>query len=59
MVLGQEHRGPGEPSISDSEAVSDGDDEHYENKDDGGEHYETAGPCLAERPVVKWKVKHE
>ena len=58
LVLGQEPCGPGEPSISDSEAVSDGDDE-YETKDDGGKHYETAGPCLAERHVVKWKVKHE
>ena len=50
LVLGQEPCGPGEPSISDSEAVSDGDDE-YETKDDGGKHYETAGPCLTVRPL--------
>ena len=45
-------QGPGdpeEPSISDSEAVSDGDEEHYE----------TASPHLAMRPVVQQKEKHE
>ena len=45
-------QGPGdpeEPSISDSEAVSDGDEEHYE----------TASPHLAVRPVVQQKEKHE
>ena len=35
------------PSIS--EAESDGDDESYK----------TAGPCLAVRPVVQQKVKHD
>ena len=48
LALEQEPRGPEEPSISDSEAVSDGDDEHYE----------TEGPRLAERPIVQQKVKH-
>ena len=49
MALEQEPRGPEECSISDSEAVSDSDDERYE----------TAGPCLAERPIVQQKVMHE
>ena len=48
LVLGQEPCGPEEPSISDSEVVSDGDDERYE----------TAGSLLAARPVVWQKVKH-
>ena len=42
LALQQEPHGPEEPSISDSEEVSDGDDEHYEN----------AGSCLAARPIV-------
>ena len=41
--------GPEETSISGSEAVSDCDDEHYE----------TAGPQLAVRPVVQQKVRHK
>lgn len=28
-------------------------------RDDNNEHCETAGPCLAARPVVQQKVKHE
>ena len=39
--------------------VSDGDDEHYETKGDDNKHYETAGLCLAVRPVVQHKVKRE
>ena len=49
LVLEQEPRGPEEPSISDREVVSDGDDEHHE----------TVGPRLAARPVVQQKVKCE
>ena len=49
LALQQEPCGPEEPSISDSEAVSDNDDEHYE----------TVGPCWAVRPVVQQKVKPE
>ena len=49
LVLEQGPRGFEEPSISDSEAVSDGDDERYE----------TAGLCLAARPVVQHKEKQE
>ena len=49
LALKQELRSPEEPSISESEAVGDGD----------GEHYETVGPCLAARPTVQKKVKHE
>ena len=41
-VYWQEPHVPKEPSISDGEVVS----------DDGDEHYETAGLCLAVRPVV-------
>ena len=48
-MLEQEPRGPKEPSISDSKAVSDGDDERYE----------PVGPHLAARPAVQQKVKHE
>ena len=43
LTIGQE------PSISEREAVSDSDDEHYE----------TAGLHLAVRPTVMQKVKHE
>ena len=49
LVLEQKPRGPEEPSISDSEAVSDRDDECYE----------PVGPHLAARPAVQQKVKHE
>ena len=28
-------------------------------RDDNNEHCETAGPCLAARPVVQQKEKHE
>ena len=49
LALQQEPRGPGEPSISDSEAVS----------DSGDERCETAGLHLAVRPVVRQKGKHE
>lgn len=48
LVLEQKPRGPGEPSISDSEAVSGSDDERYE----------PVGPAAA-RPAVQQKVKHE
>ena len=58
LALEQEPRGPEEPSISDDEAVSDGDDEH-ETEDDDDEHCETAGPHLAARPAVQQKLKHE
>ena len=58
LALEQEPRGPEEPSISDDEAVSDGDDEH-ETKDNDDEHCETAGPHLAARPAVQQKLKHE
>ena len=49
LALEQEPHGPEEPSISDSEAVSDSDDEHYGTK----------GPCLAARSFVQQKVEHE
>ena len=49
LALEQEHRGSDESSISDSEAVSDSEDERYE----------PVGPRLAVRPVVQQKVKHE
>ena len=49
VALEQEPRGPEEPSISDSEVVSDGNNERYE----------TMGPHLAVRPLVQQKVKHE
>ena len=42
-MLEQEPCGPEEPSISDSKAVSDSDDEHYE----------TVGPYLAARYIVQ------
>lgn len=48
LTLEQEPRGP-EHSLSDSEVVSDVEDEHYE----------TVGPCWAARPVVQQKVKPE
>ena len=48
-MLEQEPRGPKEPSISDCEVVSDGDDERYD----------TVGPCLAARAVIQQKVKRE
>ena len=41
--------GPEEPSISDSKAVSDSDEERYE----------TIGPHLTERSMVQQKVRHE
>ena len=49
LALEQEPHGPEEPSTSDSEALSDYDDECYE----------IAGPCLAMRPVLQQKVKHK
>ena len=49
LALEQEPRGPEEPSTSDSEALSDCDDECYE----------IAGPCLAVRPVLQQTVKHK
>ena len=49
LVLEQEPRGPEEPSISDSEVVSDCDDECYE----------PVGPRLTARPAVQQKVKRE
>lgn len=49
LALEQEPHGPEEPSISDSEVVSDGNNERYE----------TMGPHLAVRPLVQQKVKHE
>ena len=49
LALEQEPCGPEEPSISDSEVVSDGNNERYE----------TMGPHLAVRPLVQQKVKHE
>ena len=48
-MLEQGPHGFEEPSISDSEAVSDGDDERYD----------TAGLRLAVRPVVQHKEKQE
>ena len=51
FAMEQEPHGPEEPSISYSEAVSDGDDDD--------EYYETADPCLRLRPIVQQKVKHE
>ena len=49
MALEQEPHGPEEPSISDSESESDGDNERYE----------TVGSCLAVRSIVQQKVKHQ
>ena len=49
MALEQEPHGPEEPSISDSESESDGDNERYE----------TVGCHLAVKPIVQPKVKHE
>ena len=49
ICIRAEPRGPEEPSISDSEVVSDGDDEHYE----------TVGLCLDVRYIVQQKLKHE
>ena len=49
LALKQEPRAPEESSISDSEVVSDHDDERYE----------PVGPRLAARPAVQKKVKHE
>ena len=49
LALEQEPRGPEEPSISDSEVVS----------DSNNERYETMGPHLAVRLLVQQKVKHE
>ena len=48
-MLEQEPCGLEELSISDSEVVSDGDDERYD----------PVGPHLAARPAVQQKVKHE
>ena len=45
LALEQEPRGTEEPTISDSEAVSDGDNECYE----------TEGPCLAARLLCRRK----
>ena len=58
-VFWQEPHGPKEPRISDNEVASDGDDEHYKTNSDDDKHYETAGLCLAVRPVVQQKVKHK
>ena len=49
LALEQEPRGPEEHSLSDSEVVSDSDDERYE----------TVAPCLAARLSVWQKIKHE
>lgn len=49
QALKQEPHGHEEPSITESQVVSVGDDESYE----------TVCPCLEERPVVQKKVKHE
>ena len=49
LVLEQEPHGPEEPSISDSEPISDGEDEYYG----------TVGPSLAVRPIVQQKVTYE
>ena len=49
LALEQEPCGPEEPSISESQIVSDIDDEYYE----------TICPHLEERPVVQHKVKRE
>ena len=49
LALEQEPHGPEEPSISDSKAVSDSDEERYE----------TIGPHLTERSMVQQKVRHE
>ena len=49
LALEQELCDPDEPSISDSKAVSDGNDERYE----------TVGSCLAVRSIVQQKVKHQ
>ena len=49
LALEQGPRDSKEHSLSDSEVVSDDEDEHYE----------TVGPCWAVRPVVQQKVKPE
>ena len=49
LVSEQEPCGLEEPSISDCEVVSDGDDERYD----------TVGPLLAARAVIQQKVKRE
>ncbi|XP_010852569.1 PREDICTED: zona pellucida sperm-binding protein 3 receptor-like [Bison bison bison] len=49
LVSEQEPCGLEEPSISDCEVVSDGDDEHYD----------TVGPRVAARAMVQQKVKRE
>ena len=49
LALEQEPCDPDKPRISDSKAVSDGDDERYE----------TVGSCLAARSIVQQKVKHQ
>lgn len=49
LVLEQEPCGPEEPSVSESEAVRDSDDKHYETK----ERFETAGPHWLARPVLQ------
>ena len=59
LALKQELHGPEDPSISDSEAESDSDDEHYEIKENDEGRCETEDTCLATRPVVQQKVKHE
>lgn len=46
LALKQELCGPEEPSISDSEAVSDGD----------GEHYETVGSPLGSKAYCKHEI---
>ena len=46
LALEQEPCGPEEPSISDSEVVSDSDDEHCETKNVDDERCETVGPRL-------------
>ena len=49
LTLEQQPRSPEEHSLSDSEVVSDDEDEHYE----------TVGPCLAASPIMQQKVEHE
>ena len=60
LTLEQEPCGPEEPRVSESEAVRDSDDKHYETK----ERFETAGPHWLARPVLRqdgakkaWKLQ--
>ena len=55
LALEQAPRGPAEHSLSDSEVVSDSDDEHCETKDVDDERCETVGPHLTVRPLCSRK----